>query len=549
MELGQRIYNTSMSRAEPASSVTIALTQFDQRHYRELIKTRGETIRRVTWELKSSLGLSTALDAGCGIGFFAEILRECGLSVGGFDGREENVQEARKRFPRIPFEYGDVEDPEITSMGKFDLVLCFGLLYHLENPMLAIRHLRTLTRKGLLLESMCVPRSEEAMLLREEPRAADQSLTEIALCPSESCLVKMLYRAGYGGVYRVPTLPDHDDFRETRQHARRRTVLFASPMPVELAGFSQLAEPRAHGDPWATNEPGTGMLSLAYRVQSFLQKPKRAKYIGVAMRAQRLFPELPIPLRLSFGAWWMAERSALDEKLIHENSFEAKELQFVARFLRPGMTVLDVGAHHGLYTLLISKRIGRRGRVIAFEPSPRERKRLVRHLRVNRCSNVTVEPCALGDFTGQADLFVVSKLEDWCNSLRPPATNQSTSKIRVAVRRADDVLEALGTEHVDFVKIDVEGAELSVLKGAIRILRDSRLRPGILAEVQDFRTKAWGYAAREILEFLEQLKYRWFAVTENGKLEAISTNGARYDENLVALPQERLGEFAEMLKD
>jgi hypothetical protein len=52
------------------------------------------------------------------------------------------------------------------------------LLYHLENPMLAIRHLRTL--KGLLLESMCIP------VLREEPAAADQSLTDIALYPSRS---------------------------------------------------------------------------------------------------------------------------------------------------------------------------------------------------------------------------------------------------------------------------------------------------------------------------------------------------------------------------
>jgi hypothetical protein len=206
-------------RAE-ANAVTISLTAFDRRHYLKPIQARGETIRRVVAGLKPALGLANALDAGCG------------LYVRGFDGRMENVVEARKRFPRIPFGQGDIQDPEIVRTGKFDLVLCFGLLYHLENPMLAIRHLRALTGKGLLLESMCVPGSQPDLVLREEPAQDDQSLTEIALYPSEGCLVKMLYRAGFAGVYRSAVLPDHDDFRETLEHARRRTVLFASVAPV-----------------------------------------------------------------------------------------------------------------------------------------------------------------------------------------------------------------------------------------------------------------------------------------------------------------------------
>src|SRR6266851_1037006 len=80
--------------------VAITLTEFDQRRYLRLINARGETIRTVVAELRAALGLTTALDAGCGIGFFAQILQECGLSVGAFDARMENVLEARKRFRR-----------------------------------------------------------------------------------------------------------------------------------------------------------------------------------------------------------------------------------------------------------------------------------------------------------------------------------------------------------------------------------------------------------------------------------------------------------------
>lgn len=539
--------STSKARSDlVASTVAIRLTEFDQRRYIRLIEARGATIRNVVAQLQSSLEVTTALDAGCGVGFFSEILQECGLSVCAFDGRMENVLEARKRFPNIPFEQGDVERPEILALGRFDLTLCFGLLYHLENPMLAIRHLHALTNKGLLLESMCIPGHGAGMVWREEPAAADQSLTDIALYPSEACLVKMLYRAGFAAVYRVAELPDHDDFRETPLHARRRTVLFAAAAPAHLAGFEKLDEPRDFADPWSKTGAGAAEASLARRISGFLRRPRREQYISLAYRARRMFPEMPIPLWLPYGAWWLAKKSALDDDLIHEG-FEDAELAFVKKLLRPGMTVLDAGAHHGLYTLLASKCVGRRGHVIAVEPSPRERKRLRRHLRMNFCRNVSVQECALGDARGGAELFLVDGPEDWCNSLRAPQTNARTRKVRVRVERIDDVLEQLGSPRVDFMKVDVEGAELSVLEGASRTLVASR--PVILAEVQDLRTRPWGYAAREIIDLLGRANYRWYALTAISHLQPMSTALRTYDANLVALPEERAEAIRKTLSD
>jgi len=532
--------------ARAVDRVAITLTEFDQRRYLRLINARGETIRTVVAGLKDALGLATALDAGCGVGFFAQILQECGLSVGAFDGRMENVTEARKRFPEIRFEQGDVESPGILAIGKFDLTLCFGLLYHLENPMLAIRHLRALTGKGLLLESMCIPGSSAGMVLREEPAAADQSLTDIALYPSEACLVKMLYRAGFAAVHRVADLPDHDDFRETPLHARRRTVLFAAAVPAQVAGFEKIDEPRDVADPWSKAAASGTDAWLPARIWGFLRRPWRAQYISLAYRARRVFPEMPIPLRLPFGAWWLAQKSALDDDLIHEG-FEDAEMTFVERLLRPGMTVLDVGAHHGLYTLLASKCVGRGGRVIAFEPSPRERRRLRRHLWVNHCKNVDVQSCALGDERREADLFLVEGREDWCNSLRAPQIDGRTATVRVELERVDDALEKLGIARVDFIKLDIEGAELSFLQGARSTLALSR--PVILAEVQDLRTRPWGYGAREIIDFLERADYSWFALTANSNLQPISTQLKTYNTNLVALPEERADGVRKMLMD
>ena len=517
-------------------------TVFDHEHYLRLIEARGDTIRKSIASLKPAFGLTTALDAGCGLGFFAQILNESGLDVRAFDGREENVEEGLRRFPKVKFECGDIQESSIRQLGQFDFVLCFGLLYHLENPFAAIRNLHALTGKALLLESMSLPEENPWMLLREERRLEDQSLTDVAFYASEGCLAKMMYRAGFSSVYRVDVLPDHDDFKDTPDHTRRRTVLLATTKEIALPGFTHFPEPKEQGDPWQREIGQIGVLRR--RVSSFSRKPAQQKYLAIARRARRILPALPIPMRLPFGVWWIAERSALDQELMN-NSFEGSEIEFVQRFLRPGMTVLDVGAHHGLYTLLASKLVGPTGKIIAFEPSPRERRRLLKHIKLNGFRDVQVEPYALGAETGEADLYLADGSDDWCNSLRRPQESKGRTA-RVQIRRLDDIVGQAWLTKVDFVKLDVEGAELDTLKGAAKLLSNAP-RPVVLAEVYDIRTRPFGYEAREIVIFLSGLNYHWFALNVDGTLAGISSHLHSYDANLVAVPAERLEDVLKSL--
>lgn len=518
---------------------TLKLTAFDQRKYRKIIAARAETIRRVVSKLHPLFHFSNALDAGCGVGFFSKTLEDCGLQVCGVDGREENVAEARRRYPSVPFETADIEHDTIRQLGRFDFVLCCGLLYHLENPLRAVRNLRALAQKCLLLESMCTPDTEASLLLRAEPSAEDQSLTDLAWYPSESALVKMLYRSGFATVYRVVPLPAHEEFRDTLESTRRRTVLLASCAPIDVAGFRLYPEPHEAKDPWTKREENGQ--SLRRRAARFLASPLRRKYITMALRARRIVRGMQIPLRLPFGAWWLAEGGALDHELMY-NQFEQAELSFVRRMLKPGMTAVDIGAHHGLYTLLASKCVGRRGRVLAFEPSPREGRKLEKHLRLNRCRNVEVDGRAVADKAGEAELHVVDGYRDWGNSLRPPSVAEPVHSVRVNTCRLDDALAEKGIRSVNFIKLDTEGAELAVLQGAQRLLHRAP-RPVILAEVQDVRTRPWGYEAREIMRKLALWNYRWFSVGESGELYPASADEEEYDGNFVALPEEKLGEF------
>lgn len=276
-------------------------------------------------------------------------------------------------------------------------------------------------------------------------------------------------------------------------------------------------------------------LSLRSRLTTFARKPWRSRFRSFAFRWLQI---IPLPLRLPFGAWWLLRNDQISASLL-QDTFENAEYAFVEKFLQPGMTVLDIGANQGFYTLLSSRKVGTHGKVYAFEPSPRELRRLKLHLWLNRCKNVQVSALALGAAHGSAELHVVLGTESGCNSLRTPDVSQPTRLVPVPVERLDDVLKAREIVTVDFVKLDVEGAELSVLQGARELLQRSP-RPVILAEVQDLRTKPWGYRARDIVSYLSELGLHWFELKPGGQLEKLSLNRESYDGNFVAIPQERI---------
>src|SRR5260370_24755936 len=131
-----------------------------------------------------------------------------------------------------------------------------------------------------MVERMWRPEEKAWVVVGEEPRQDGQSLTDVAFYPSEGSLVKILYRAGFKMVYRLVTLPDHDDFRETTERARRRTVLLASIVPVDIAGFRLIPEPQEAENPWAKKPAVTA--TLAQRVARFLASPARKRYITPA---------------------------------------------------------------------------------------------------------------------------------------------------------------------------------------------------------------------------------------------------------------------------
>jgi SAM-dependent methyltransferase len=210
---------------------------FDRESTREFTKVRQEFMGEFLGHVRNACPLKSAVDLGCGVGYFAKYLSDLMFDVVAVDGRAENVAEAKSRYPEINFVCRNVEDPRLSEIGVFDLVSCVGLLYHLENPFLAIRNLHRLTDKVLFVESMCAPGAQPSLQLVDEGHDEDQGLNWIAFYPTEACLVKMLYRAGFPYVYGFEKLPDHELFHAGLWNRKQRTMLVASKVQLSVPGI------------------------------------------------------------------------------------------------------------------------------------------------------------------------------------------------------------------------------------------------------------------------------------------------------------------------
>ncbi|WP_319421330.1 FkbM family methyltransferase [Pleurocapsa sp. FMAR1] len=177
--------------------------------------------------------------------------------------------------------------------------------------------------------------------------------------------------------------------------------------------------------------------------------------------------------------------------------------------LKPGNTFIDVGANFGFHTLLASKLVGRKGTVIAFEPSPSNLEILKYHSRINFTRNVFIIPKAVGDITDISVQFVlVDGGKHSSNSLTiadevPHISASQKEIINVPITTIDENCSQLNIVP-NVIKIDVEGAELLVLKGAKNTIE--KHQPTILIGIHPFWMPK-GQTAKDIITFFREIKY------------------------------------------
>jgi len=225
------------------------------------------------------------------------------------------------------------------------------------------------------------------------------------------------------------------------------------------------------------------------------------------------------------------------------NQHEAETVQQIDRLVRPGMTVLDVGAHVGYYSRRCARLVGESGRVIAFEPHPRTF-RVLSH-NVNGCGNVTSLQLALAETEGTAELhdylimsasgslhydqamIELQRSQLTTSDVAPRIAHDfPVQTFTVRTMPADACLSEMGVERVDVVKMDIEGAEISALRGMRHTLVNS---PGmaLIMEYNPQALKAFGLQPEQALAEVLDLGFRQVQIIErDGRLRDMTGDEA-----------------------
>jgi 2-polyprenyl-3-methyl-5-hydroxy-6-metoxy-1,4-benzoquinol methylase len=207
---------------------------------------------RVDWLQGARLPIerSRVLDAGCGVGHFIPFYAAHGCSVVAVDARSANIEELRRRFPQVDARVADLQRLDHEAFGFFDVIHCFGLLYHLDSPIAALHHFNAMCRGLLILETMVCDSSRPVSVLVDETKAASQAIAGLGSRPSPAFVALALNRVGFDYVYAAATPPDHPDFQfawcdnlETmRNGTPLRCVFVASRVPLLQPSLVPLVE-------------------------------------------------------------------------------------------------------------------------------------------------------------------------------------------------------------------------------------------------------------------------------------------------------------------
>lgn len=198
--------------------------------------------------------------------------------------------------------------------------------------------------------------------------------------------------------------------------------------------------------------------------------------------------------------------SVIAEPLYSGIGFEDLELRFLSAVAKPGMTVLDVGANIGLYSIVLGRLVGPAARVWAFEPYPPIASYCQRNLQLNALTHVTLAEEALSDKEGSVDFCVFDDGLDVYNSIgashRPAEGISSAKHIVVPCTTLDEYVTRMGIKRVDIIKLDVEGAEEKVLSGGKSTLAENQDLL-MMVEIYEPSAKQCGCSTHRMIDMLE----------------------------------------------
>lgn len=213
---------------------------------------------------------------------------------------------------------------------------------------------------------------------------------------------------------------------------------------------------------------------------------------------------------------WVDPASNFGKRVLREGNYEADLTQAFRSLLQPGQTFVDVGANEAWFSMLAAKMVGPAGRVLACEPQERLWAPILKNIALNEFTNVELLPFAVGCERGRGEINLYPSLNTGSSHIG--GTKRRWEKTQaIETMPLSVILEGRGSPIVDFMKIDVEGFELQVLKGAGAHLGSKIKR--MVVEVHPEPLRTLGSSEHELEELLRSKGYTKRAVAGVGVWE------------------------------
>ena len=260
---------------------------------------------------------------------------------------------------------------------------------------------------------------------------------------------------------------------------------------------------------------------LRFRFYKFFYNYESAKYKGV---------RLIIPYVETFNLQFIVfTKYLIDWNVFFFGYYEKETNDVLFEYIKPGQIVIEAGANNGTETLLLSKLVGANGKVFAFEPIEHIYHALQLNLSINHCSNVLTQQLALGERDEQLYFNVLP--EDFCNQGMASRYSDTSADAKVLVQQTsiDSWLAQNHVSTVDFIKMDIQGAEIELLNGAQQTIKT--FQPVIFTEAADDFL-----SVKKLFETLSGLGYLIYHIGTGGHLTLLS-NDVLMDGNWLAKPK------------
>lgn len=507
------------------------------------------------------------IDIGCGVGHLAQFFIRNNCQVFCIDGRRDNISSLRLRYPNLKSNVVDVEKENLSKYGTFDIVFCYGLLYHTKKPDFVIKNISRICKDLLLLETCITDSPEYDLKFVKDTPSVNQALYGTGCRPTPRFIISHLRASGFSNIYIPRRVPNHRDFQfkyrgdgsiEKDGHLIRQILIVSRSQLANYNLVSILDGSEFYQKDFLSKLPLSAIRILA----EFIYKPREIGYLGhwqvgytegnlTSYRnfLKRLWGLLLLksdkPATLVI-TWYnniklaISQDSEISRCVYIEGVYEPNQFYFLSKFLKKGMIFMDVGANIGLYSLFASRLVGKRGKVLAIEPSRREFNRFKQNLMLNKISNIKALKIALDESNSIKKFNVAVSPYDGHNSFGP--FGYETTKIDhmedVTTKTLDKLIQETKIKQIDAIKIDVEGAEVSVLKGALQTLK--LLKPVLLMELSDRTLTKQGSKSDQIWKLLTGLSYIIYEFNQSsGKLREARQKKYYDGENVIAIPKNK----------